>query len=519
MRDNYGSLRRRTRDSSWQWLLMGSILGLGFAMVLCVGAYALGAISFPILEGDTSTPGGARVEIVPNETEIALQAMIAQQTLAAAQQVLGTPPTAVETTDAAAPPGTTEEPASPDVAAPTTPTPSPLPGSTTNTGAAQPTADTRTADSVAAAQPTETQAAAQGTPVVGTPPVEQQTEAIGLPGPPAIPPRLDALKTDLARITGGTYMMGTTLEEANAALDECALYGKSCEGRLEWVEDSTPPHPTTVDSFDMEIYEVSVMQYVEFLNWLGPDSHKNRCQGQPCALTTQEQENSYIVYDGTTYSVRNPDFYSEHPVTYVTWWGAAAYCETLNRRLPTEAEWERAARGSQDYLYPWGFTFDPQKAMSSVSENAGTVSVSSYPNGTSPYGVFNMAGNVSEWVYDWYQADYYKQQVNNPQPNPRGPVAGTERVLRGGSWDTAPLFLRSVHRLSAPPGSPTASIGFRCVGDVTNVVPAAPAASAGSTDSTTGETGAAPTMAPAPTLVPPPTQAPPTGPTATLAPG
>jgi formylglycine-generating enzyme required for sulfatase activity len=313
-------------------------------------------------------------------------------------------------------------------------------------------------------------------------------------------------------------MMGTTLEEATRAMDECALYGKTCDN-MAWVSDSTPTHQTTVDSFQMEIYEVSIQQYVTFLNWLGPDSHKARCQGQVCAVTILEQENSYIAFDGTTYSVRNPDF-ANHPMTYVTWWGAQEYCQTLNRRLPTEAEWERAARGSQNYVYPWGFEFDSNRAMSSIAADKGIVARDSYAAGVSPYGVYNMAGNVSEWVFDWYQADYYAQMVNNPQPNPKGPISGTEKIHRGGNWDTIPLFLRSVHRLSAAPDSPTAAIGFRCVADM-NAAATQPAAQP-NTSSSGDTTGSAPVGAP--TLAPPPTQPPsptrtPALPPATLAPG
>ncbi|MEW6577587.1 MAG: SUMF1/EgtB/PvdO family nonheme iron enzyme, partial [Chloroflexota bacterium] len=351
-----------------------------------------------------------------------------------------------------------------------------------------------------------------------TPPGDAEPAALGLPQPPAIPPELDAIKTELAEVTGGTFMMGTTLEEATQAMDECQLYGKTCED-LSWVSDSTPPHQTTVDTFAIEVYEVSVTQFVTFLNWMGPNSHKTQCQGQPCAQTTQEQENSLILFDGITYSVRNPGFYSQHPATYVTWWGAVEYCTTLNRRLPTEAEWERAARGSQNRIYPWGFEFDIQRAMTSIVDQAGTVPVTSYPSGVSPYGAFNMAGNVSEWVYDWYQPDYYTQQLNAPDPNPKGPIAGTEKVHRGGSWDTIPLFLRSVHRMSQPPGNPTAAIGFRCVADVTPSLPVTPLAAGGAAATGAGA-GGAPTLPPAPTQPPLPISTPaPSGPTPTLAPG
>jgi formylglycine-generating enzyme required for sulfatase activity len=522
MRDNYGSLRRRTRDSGWQWLLMGIILGMGVALVLCVGGYALGALTFPILENSTAT---LAVQIVPNQTEAALLATAVQQTLDAAQQAL---PTNAPESQATQPEGAlpaAETPAPVPTTALPTPTPSPLPGAGDQTG--QPAdATSAGAEGVGGNPPptnpvtseNQTQVSAlsgEGTPILGTPPVGAPTQALGLPSGPVIPPALDAIKTEMVTVPGGTYLMGTTLDEASAAMDECALYGKTCTD-LSWVQDSTPPHPTTVDSFQMEIYEVSVDQYVAFLNWLGSNGHKNGCQGQPCALTAVEDaDRSYVAFDGTTYSVRNPEFQSNHPITLVTWWGAYEYCRTLNRRLPTEAEWERAARGPQNYIYPWGFEFDPQKATSSVPSVVGTVPVNSHPNGTSPYGIFNMAGNVSEWVSDWYQVDYYTQQLNNPEANPKGPISGTEKVHRGGSWDTIPLFLRSVHRLSQAPGQPSASIGFRCVASVpTAVQPTAP---------TTGEAtplgGAAPQMPPPPTQVPLPTSTPLPGPTATLSPG
>ena len=517
MKSDYGSLRRRTRDAGWQWLLIGLVLGVGFSAVLCMGAYAMGALSFPILEEGTATP---QVQIMPNETEVALQNALQQTEEAATQGALTTVPVAPEVTlTPEIDTGSAEQ--TPAVESPIafTATPSLLPGAQLG-GESTPTPQaeaelTRTEATETQAAPAPAAAGALDTPVVGTPPPDQESAALGLPQPPAIPPELDAIKTDMVRVTGGTFMMGTTVEEATQAMQECAVYGKTCED-FSWVSDSTPPHQTTVDDFEMEIYEVSVTQYVAFLNWKGPNSHKAGCQGQPCVLTTQEQENSYIIFDGTTYTPRN-EILAQHPVNYVTWWGAAEYCNALNRRLPTEAEWERAARGSQNFIYPWGFEFDPQRAMSSITVPANTVPVTSYPLGVSPYGVFNMAGNVSEWVYDWYQANYYTEKLNAPEPNPKGPVAGTEKVHRGGSWDTIPLFLRTVHRMSRAPGSPTAAIGFRCVADV---VPAAPIAPAGATGGQPDTSSGAPTLPPAPTQAPPPTSTPTlSGPVPTLAPG
>lgn len=537
MQKDYGSLRRRTSDASWQWLLMGTILGLGFALVACVGGYALGVISFPPLEEDTSTP---QVQIAPNQTEVALQALAAQQTLEAAQSTLNpqtppdTPGSDASSESAGSPTAQTSD------GVPVTPTPSPLPTVETDAGAAATDAQTETGPAAApgAAEGQETvlnptatiqqQASSpqtviegQNTPVVGTPPVGEPTQAIGLPQGPAIPPELDAIKTELAAVEGATFKMGTTLEEGKNAMDECALYGKSCTDP-SWIADSIPPHDTTVNSFQMEIYEVSLIQYVTFLNWLGPNEHKTACGGYPCVKTTQDEPNSLIEFDGTTYSIRNPSFYANHPVTYVTWWGAVEYCQTLNRRLPTEAEWERAARGPQNYIYPWGFDYDTSRAMSSLPENAGTVAVDEFPTGASPYGIYNMAGNVSEWVFDWYQADYYNLMQSSPEPNPRGPATGTEKIIRGGSWDTIPLFLRTVHRMSERPDEPRASIGFRCVSDSEAAAPVpAPSANtdqAGTGADTSAPAGSAPTMAPPPTQAPLPT-ATPAGPTPTLAPG
>lgn len=513
--NDYGSLRRRTSDSSWQWLLMGTFLGLGFAMVVCVGGYALGGITFPILEDDTPTP---QAQVQPNETEVALQMMMAQQTLDAGQQTLTDDTTGNDM--AAQPPANTTPVDTSGM--PVTATPSPLP-------TIENTADGSSASNSTVLNPTatgqnQTQAQTEpiigDTPVVGTPPVEQATEAIGLPQAAAVPSELDVIKSDTVPVTGGTFMMGTTLEEGKQAMDECGLYGKSCTD-LNWIQDSIPPHATTVDSFEMEVTEVSLAQYVTFLNWLGPNEHTTGCQGNPCVKTRIEEPNSLIEFDGAQYTMVNASFYANHPITYVTWWGAAEYCRTLNRRLPTEAEWERAARGSQNYIYPWGFQYDPSRAMSSVTANAGTVPVEEYPGGQSPYGVLNMSGNVSEWVKDWYQSDYYTQGAA-AGPNPQGPTNGVERVIRGGSWDTIPLFLRAVHRMSAPPDQPSASIGFRCVSNTASAAPsAAPAPATGQgTGTTDTTTNGAPTMAPAPTNPPPPTWTPqPAGPTATLAPG
>lgn len=512
MSGNYGNLRRRTRDSSWQWLIMGMILGIGAALVVCVGGYAVGAITFPALEAETSTP---RVQIEPNQTEVSALATAANQTLEAQQAPLATEAVGEETEES------TPIPSENGPETTNTPQASPLPD---NTAASEPQlTPSQTTDGAAVGgqasgteEAVESAGLVQDTPAVGTQPVGMPTQTITFAGDETIPAELQAIMSPVETVSGGTFMMGTTLEEGSQAIDECALYeATGCD--ISMIQDSTPAHQITADTFQMEIYEVSVSQYVAFLNFLGPNTHKSMCQGQPCVMTVTDEPTSYVEFDGTTYSVRNPEFYSNHPVTWVTWWGAQEYCRRIGRRLPTEAEWERAARGTQNFIYPWGFEYELTLANSSRPAAEGTEPVNSYEAGRTTSGIYNMAGNVEEWVSDWYQINYYSQ---TEAANPKGPTTGTEKVLRGGSWDSVPLFLRSVHRRSQNPGQSSAAIGFRCAddGSSTNVTPPTGPVESGTEDTGDAVPGGAPTLAPAATSIPEATSLP-AGPTPTIDPG
>ncbi len=124
--------------------------------------------------------------------------------------------------------------------------------------------------------------------------------------------------------------------------------------------------------------------------------------------------------------------YGSHPVVFVSWFDAKTYCEWVDARLPTEAEWEKAARGTDGRPYPWG-NANPTSQVANYDSNIGDTSlVGKYPQGASPYGVLDMAGNVWEWVSDWYDENYYRTLLSD---NPMGPTSGNYRVLRGGSWD------------------------------------------------------------------------------------
>ncbi|MEP6936164.1 MAG: formylglycine-generating enzyme family protein [Nitrospirota bacterium] len=204
--------------------------------------------------------------------------------------------------------------------------------------------------------------------------------------------------------------------------------------------DERPPHQVYLDSYLIDTYEVTVGQYAAFL---------------------QETGN----HPPSDWKAMNQFSHQKHPVSNVDWADAAAYCKWAGKRLPTEAEWEKAARGTDGRLYPWGN--EPPTPRHANYEQAGSNShgalapVGSFEAGKSPYGLYDMAGNAWEWVSDWYDHGYYQ---TSPPKNPEGPPTGGFKVIRGGSWNSSSRVLRSSDRYWDPPTFRSQYFpGFRCM--------------------------------------------------------
>lgn len=203
--------------------------------------------------------------------------------------------------------------------------------------------------------------------------------------------------------------------------------------------DHSPSHIVRLDTFYIDQYEVTNAQYYTFCRETGRSLPE------------------FWGKDVFRCSLEYPD----HPVTGVSWNDAAAYAEWCGKRLPTEAEWEYAARGGlPGSNYPNGDTLTPADANYTKSGQGGTVPVGSYPaNG---FVIHDTAGNVAEWVADWYSDDYY---AVSPPSNPKGPKKGKFHVIRGGGWHSGPYCNRVYYRNALPPNWLDFNVGFRCAKD------------------------------------------------------
>lgn len=194
-----------------------------------------------------------------------------------------------------------------------------------------------------------------------------------------------------------------------------------------------------LDKFYIDRYEVTNRQYAECV------------QAGRCALPRLPRSVNFANYYASSE-------YGNYPVIWVTWNDAVDYCSFRGKRLLTEAEWEKAARGTQGNLYPWGNDAPTNQANFNYAAQD-VAPVGAYASDVSSFGVYDMAGNVREWVSDWYQWDYY---ATAPQSNPTGPGVGVTKVLRGGSWNDIDIYIRATSRKNFLPESFDSNLGFRC---------------------------------------------------------
>jgi sulfatase modifying factor 1 len=227
------------------------------------------------------------------------------------------------------------------------------------------------------------------------------------------PQEISPVEAELVLIPGGDFLMG-----------------KDEEG------DCSPAHTVYIDSFYIDKYEVTNSQYLEFC---------------------EETGRKFPEFWGKKEFHSGPDF-PNHPVVGISWSDAKSYAEWAGKRLPTEAEWEYAARGGLVGLnYPNGDELDSADANYTLGGPEGIAPVGSFPpNG---YGLHDMAGNVFEWVSDYYGGDYYE---TSPYENPTGPEEGKFRVIRGGGWHSGPYCNRVYYRNALPGQWVDFAVGFRC---------------------------------------------------------
>jgi len=218
--------------------------------------------------------------------------------------------------------------------------------------------------------------------------------------------------------------------------------GEFIMGSEEGGFDEKPSRPVYVDAFEINRYEVTQYEYAEFVRATGHRSPLSRYVKNISSFNDQNQ-----------------------PVVYVTWEDADAFCRWRGMRLPTEAEWEKAAKGSEAGAWPWGSESKPTFAnfLGADDQTPYTAIVGSYERDKSPYQIYDMAGNVREWVQDWYDEHYYRRAPNR---NPKGPEQGEMKALRGGSWNDSAVSGRTSARMKMFPDYRDTTVGFRCARSV-----------------------------------------------------
>lgn len=273
---------------------------------------------------------------------------------------------------------------------------------------------------------------------------------------------------------------------------------KDASLRLHVFRDQRPRHTVCLDPYWIDRTEVTVAMFRAFVDATGYLTTAERDGwGKPWRQGPKEEEWPRVAGVDWQHPSGPESFAADdHPVVQVSWEDAASYCAWVTSRLPTEAQWEFAARGGDDRRFPWGNHIDgtrlnscdaqcPVERWRSQDLDDGypfTAPVGSYPSGASPYGALDMAGNVWEWVADWYEPDHYE---HSSCWNPSGPASGSERVMRGGAWydGECEAWTTTTVRYKNPPWDRYQDVGFRCAARASDDPPFPPARRHGSTSS------------------------------------
>jgi formylglycine-generating enzyme required for sulfatase activity len=273
-------------------------------------------------------------------------------------------------------------------------------------------------------------------------------------------------------LAGVAYLEASQFDRAVSELGQVALDYRDAEDKLAQAFDGSmvyvpagefimgndrgnpdvrPQRRVHLDAFEIDKYEVTNVQYRRFIQATGREAPQiwpgRYVQFTDSRISLDWQDRAYAAGQAT------------YPVVMVNWEDANAYCAWAGKRLPTEAEWEKAARGTDGRTYPWGNTWDANKANTRETGIGHPQPVGSYTAGASPYGALDMVGNVWEWVADWYGRDYYSQA---PYRNPLGPSVGWGSVQRGGSWYCPRSHVSATFRNMTHCYAPNYRVGFRC---------------------------------------------------------
>jgi formylglycine-generating enzyme len=269
---------------------------------------------------------------------------------------------------------------------------------------------------------------------------------------------------EMVRVPAGEFRMGSDGPDVERAKEQCKKTGRTDDWCKERFERELGLHRVIIGGFSIDRFEVTNALFERFVRATGHRTTAER-EGDGAVWKRRNDRWEAVKVPGAQWRMPagpGSAVQAEHPVVQVSWHDADAYCRWAGRRLPTEAEWEKAARGAAGWRYPWGDSWRPGLVVNGDAASWTAQPVGTFANDVSSYSVHDLAGNVAEWVSDWFDATYY---ARSPERNPRGPESGTSRVIRGGAWFYAPVFMRAASRGRDEPMVRANSLGFRCAKD------------------------------------------------------